>query len=157
MKLQHILVPLDFSEPSQQALDYATQLAEKLQARLTLLHVIQTPVVAGGPGLGTDATLVPYMEQMEAEMQQKIEAVVQQVRQHGLPCDAAVVHGAPFQQIVDLATSKQVDLIVMGTHGHTGLQHLLLGSVAEKVVRLAPCAVLVTRSPADQSSTEEAS
>lgn len=154
MQLQYILVPLDFSQPSQQALDYAIQLAGKLQARLTLLHVIQTPVLAGGPGLGTDAALVPYMEQMETEMQQKIEGFVQQVRQHGLTCNAVVVHGAPFQQIVDLATGKQVDLIVMGTHGHTGVQHLLLGSVAEKVVRLAPCAVLVTRSSPEESSEE---
>ena len=63
------------------------------------------------------------------------------------------MRGTPFREIVDLAASQQVDLIVMGTHGRTGLQHILLGSVAERVVRLAPCPVMVTREDASQAAS----
>lgn len=147
MLAQRLLVPLDFSAPSQQALDYAIELAGKLQAGLTLLHVIQPPLVGGGPDIGADTSLVLYLEEIEAEMWQTIETYATRVRAAGLACDAVVIHGTPFQQIIDVATAKQVDLIVMGTHGHTGLQHFFLGSVAEKVVRMAPCPVLVTRHP----------
>ena len=65
----------------------------------------------------------------------------------GLEGEIAVVHGVPFQEMLDTAKKQQVDLIIMGTHGRTGLQHVLMGSVAEKVVRLAPCPVLVVRQP----------
>jgi nucleotide-binding universal stress UspA family protein len=149
MVAQRVLVPLDFSAPSQQALNYAIELAGKLQASLTLLHVIQTPVLVGGPAMGVDTSLVLYLEELEAEMWQTIETHVARVQAAGLAGDALVVHGTPFQQIIDIAAARQVDLIVMGTHGHTGLQHFFLGSVAEKVVRMAPCPVLVTRRPTD--------
>jgi nucleotide-binding universal stress UspA family protein len=76
-------------------------------------------------------------------MQQIMDVHARRVRETGLDCTATIVHGAPYQQIVDMASANQVDMIVMGTHGHTGLPRLLLGSVAEKVVRLAPCPVLV--------------
>lgn len=141
--IQHILVPIDFSEPSQEALRYATELATTLQARLTLLHVLQTPALMGGPELGI--SLATYMEQIETDMRQMMAERVQQARETGVACDGVLVHGVPFQHIIDTASEQQVDLIVMGTHGHTNLQHFFLGSVAEKVVRLAPCAVLVAR------------
>ena len=76
-----------------------------------------------------------------------MQAYVQRVTAAGLVGDMVVVHGVPFQEIVETAKSQQVDLIVMGTHGRTGLHHVLLGSVAEKVVHLAPCPVLVVRQP----------
>ena len=65
-----------------------------------------------------------------------------------LHCDFAILHGTPFHVIVDTAQRDHIDLIIMGTHGRTGLRHVLLGSVAERVVRLAPCPVLVARAPA---------
>lgn len=142
---QHILVPMDFSEHSIQALNYALELAGKLGARLTLVHVFQTPTV------GTQAmspALATVFQQLELEASQTMDDHVRHVREAGLEARAIIVHGVPFQQILDLADAKQVDLIVMGTQGRTGLQHFVLGSVAEKVVRLAPCPVLVTRGPA---------
>jgi nucleotide-binding universal stress UspA family protein len=139
-------VPLDFSDSSLQALDYAVMLAQKLLARLTLLHVAQVPVMAGGiGGAGADAALVAYMEQTTSDMHQIMDVHAQRVRESGLDCTAKVVHGAPYQQIIDTASANRMDMIVMGTHGHTGLQRLLLGSVAERVVRLASCPVLVIR------------
>jgi nucleotide-binding universal stress UspA family protein len=144
MIAQHILVPTDFSEHADQALNYALELAGKLSARLTLLHVIQKPV-ASARGMGV--SLDPYFHQVELMASEAMNDHARRVHDAGIACDVAIEHGVPFQQIIDLANAKQVDLIVMGTHGRTGLQHFLLGSVAERVVRLAPCPVLVMRRP----------
>lgn len=151
---QQILVPVDFSESSQQALDVAIELAQAFQARLYLLHVIETPVIAGGPGeMGMGTAYAEVMNQMEAEASQNLEDYIGRGRKAGLECAGEVMPGAPFQQIIDVADHKQVDLIVMGTRGHTGLQRFFLGSVAEKVVRMAPCPVLVTRSEERETDT----
>jgi nucleotide-binding universal stress UspA family protein len=143
MLAQHILVPFDFSPYAEQALVYAIDLAQTLQARLTLLHVIHlTPLAMGDMATGFPAA---YFEEMETEAHQQVHAARERVHQAGLRCDIIISQGVPFQTIVDTAGDRDVDLIVMGTHGRTGLTHVLMGSVAEKVVRLAPCPVLVTR------------
>ena len=147
MTAHHILVPTDFSEYADHALDYALQLAKVLKARLTFLHVIHlTPLAMGEMGA---AGLVPYLEDIEADAQQRMQAILTRVNQEGLQSETAVVQGVPFQMIIDRAGANDIDLIVMGTHGRTGLTHVLIGSVAEKVVRMAPCPVLVTRGPSD--------
>jgi nucleotide-binding universal stress UspA family protein len=115
---------------------------------VTLLHVVQSPPWGG---VDLDVT-VPhaystFLQHLEAEVAHNMEAYVKRVTAAGLVGDMAVVHGVPFQEIIETAKRHQVDLIVMGTHGRTGLHHVLLGSVAEKVVHLAPCPVLVVRQP----------
>ena len=146
MAAPRFLVPLDFSEYANQALDYAINLASKLGARLTLLHVIQY-LPLGGVDMGVTLPYT-YIQDLEAEIMNSMQAYLERVTAAGLEGDIAVVHGVPFQEIIETAKTQQVDLIVMGTHGRTGFQHVLLGSVAEKVVRLAPCPVLVARQPA---------
>jgi nucleotide-binding universal stress UspA family protein len=147
MTPQHCLVPIDFSEYSLHALDYAVELAGKLDARLTLLHVIQSLPV-GGADMGVTLPYA-YIENLEAELRRSLESYRERITAKGLLSDSVIVHGVPFQEIIEIAKARQVDLIIMGTHGRTGLLHVLLGSVAEKVVRLAPCPVLVTRRPTD--------
>jgi len=142
---QRFLVPVDFSEYANQALEYAIGLASKLGARLTLLHVIQ-PLPLAGVDMGVTLPYT-YIQDLEAEITNSMQAYLERVTAAGLEGEIAVVHGVPFQEILETAKTQQVDLIVMGTHGRTGLQHVLLGSVAEKVVRLAPCPVLVVRQP----------
>lgn len=143
MTPQHLLVPTDFSEYANYALDYAIELANTLQARLTLLHVIHlTPLAMGDIGV---SGLLPYLEEMETDAQQRMQALLNRVHQAGLQGEIVIVHNVPFQAIIDTAIDNGADLIVMGTHGRTGLTHVLMGSVAERVVRLAPCPVLVTR------------
>ena len=145
MTVHHVLVPLDFSTYAEQALDYAIALAQKLQARVTLLHVIQPPeVVKVEGGIWPSST---FLQDLEAAVTRDMEGYLARVTAAGLAGEIAVVHGVPFQEILDTAKARQVDLIIMGTHGRTGLSHVLLGSVAEKVVRLAPCPVLVARQP----------
>jgi nucleotide-binding universal stress UspA family protein len=145
MAVQRFLVPVDFSDHANQALDYAMSLARKLGARLTLLHVIQ-PLPLGGADMGM-ALPYTYIQELEAEISNSMQAYLERVTAAGLEGEIAVVHGVPFHEIIETAKIQQVDLIVMGTHGRTGIQHVLLGSVAEKVVRLAPCPVLVVRQP----------
>lgn len=145
MASQRFLVPLDFSEYANYALEYAINLAGKLDAHVTLLHVIQ-PVPLGGADMGVTLPYT-YLQDLEAEITQSMEACLARVTAAGLEGDIVVVHGVPFHEIIETAKTQTVDLIIMGTHGRTGLQHLLLGSVAEKVVRLAPCPVLVARQP----------
>ena len=82
---------------------------------------------------------------LEAESTETGAAYRDRVTQTGLGCDATVVLGVPFQVIIEMARTAQVDLLIMGTHGRTGLPHVRIGSVAERVVRLAPCPVLVVR------------
>ena len=138
MTPQHILVPTDFSAHAKHALDYAMHLAEPLRATLTLLYVIYLPPLA-------EANLTVQMDDIETQSRRRLEAEAQRVHDAGLPVKTQLVHGVPWQQIVETAQDQHVDLIVMGTHGRTGIEHILLGSVAEKVVRLAPCPVLVVR------------
>jgi nucleotide-binding universal stress UspA family protein len=141
--IQHILVPTDFSPAAAQALEYAIALATRLQARVTLLHVLAP--VFWGTGDVPAAPPPTYMEEIEAAAHQEIEDALTRVRAAGLEGQALVGYGPPFERIITTARDNGVDLIVMGTHGRTGLPHLLLGSVAERVLRLAPCPVLVTR------------
>jgi nucleotide-binding universal stress UspA family protein len=149
MTIEHILVPIDFSEYSDHALDYAIPFASKLQARLTLLHVIEVFPVSD-----TEAVMLPpdYFLELEVSANRQMRSYLERVTTAGLKGEVAVVHGTPFQVITETAKERQIDLIIMGTHGRTGLRHLWLGSVAERVVRLAPCPVLVVRTPADTAA-----
>jgi nucleotide-binding universal stress UspA family protein len=88
---------------------------------------------------------------METHAQQQTQKALARVQQAGLQGDSVIVEGTPFQTIINTAKDQGADLIVMGTHGRTGLTHALMGSVAEKVVRLAPCPVLVTRGTTEVS------
>lgn len=136
MKCQHILVPMDFSPDAERALDSAIGLAQQFQARMTLLHVIYLPEAA-------DVNLGAYLKKVQSEMEQEMAACQKRAEDAGVAVDAVVVHGVPSPKIVETAEDQRADLIVMGTHGRTGLQHLLIGSVAERVIRLAPCPVMV--------------
>ena len=92
-------------------------------------------------------SLTPYRAKIETESKQALEACLQRVHHAGVAGGMIRVHGVPFQEIIEMAKTTGADLIIMGTHGWTGLHYVLMGSVAEKVVRLAPCPVLVTRPP----------
>jgi nucleotide-binding universal stress UspA family protein len=97
-------------------------------------------------------TLAAYFVDIETSAEQGMETYQKRMEEKGVAADTMIVHGTPFHEIIETAKTKQVDLIVMGTHGRTGLQHLLIGSVAERVVRLAPCPVMVTRETRHQAA-----
>jgi nucleotide-binding universal stress UspA family protein len=145
--LRRILVPTDFSKHSDNALRYAMAFADKFGAELHLLHVVQDLALFLPDTVAVSPVATPPVDQLTAAVR---EALLRAVRDHGLErfrvCPE-VREGTPFYEIVRYARERDVDLIVMGTHGRGGLAHVLLGSVSEKVVRKAPCPVLTVRHP----------
>jgi nucleotide-binding universal stress UspA family protein len=145
--LRRILVPTDFSKHSHNALQYAVAFAEKFGAELHLLHVVQDLALFLPDTVAVSPVAAPPVDQLTAAVR---EALLRVIRDNGLErltvCPE-VREGTPFYEIIRCAREKDVDLIVMGTHGRSGLAHVLLGSVSEKVVRKAPCPVLTVRHP----------
>lgn len=150
IQLKRILFPTDFSAGAADAQNYAVALAREFHAELHLLHVVDelavVPQFALGLALPTYAKDLPerMREAAGTEALQKLDALRAGLPQ-GVPSVTAVNYGKPFVEIVRHAKSNDIDLIVMGTHGRGMLAQALLGSVAENVVRQAPCPVLTIR------------
>jgi nucleotide-binding universal stress UspA family protein len=143
--LKKILVPTDFSDCSKKAMDYALSLAKEFKSEVLILHVIDTR------GYETAAiyNLGPMEEARKAVQKMSQEMMANFLKEKGIDesriGDKIILEGAPFIEIIRVAREKEVDLIVIGTHGRTGVSHILFGSVAEKVVRKAPCPVLTVK------------
>ncbi|HWH68903.1 MAG TPA: universal stress protein, partial [Candidatus Sulfotelmatobacter sp.] len=145
LRLKKILVPLDFSSLSLDALPWAQFLATQFDAQLLLLHVVQTYPIDHLLGAELmNQTFTPLMKEAEAELQRLATDLSQSTR---LKTSVVVREGTPFDAICRNAKMLGADLIVLTTHGYTGLKHIWLGSTAERVVRHAPCPVLVVRPP----------
>jgi len=144
MDIRQILAPTDFSEYSKEAVAYAFELAQKFGAKLLLLHVIEMPAypVEGFVPPSIGSTLI---EDLERQAWADLAQVLPEAQTDKIAVTRQVVVGIPYRKIVDVAAAEKADLIVMATHGRTGLGHLLIGSVAERVVRTAPCPVLTIR------------
>jgi nucleotide-binding universal stress UspA family protein len=145
-----ILAATDFSDDSNLALSYAVELAQKFSAEVIVLHVDQplAPVMVSdlNPGLDVGAMGRIAEEQRLAALRE-LDQTTARLRESGTKSRGLLKVGAPFLEIISTAQAEGADLIVMGTHGRTGLVHVLMGSVAERVVRKAPCAVLTVRHP----------
>ena len=136
-----VLAPIDFSETSRATLDYALDLVSPGGVLLVCHVVDDVPLTYGYAGV---AVPPPELTQrLTEEATRELEAFVPKTLPEGVRLEPRILHGVPFAGIVGLAQEENVDLIVMGTHGRTGLKHMLLGSVTEKVVRTSPCPVLV--------------
>jgi universal stress protein A len=138
--ITRILVPTDFSRPSELALKYANGLAHQFGASLHLLHVVNRPLLA--EGLAAEASITEA-QAIGSDMVRDAEGRLRSVAPDAASTD--VVFGYAAKAIVDIASRLDVDLIVMGSHGRTGIAHLMLGSVAEAVIRTARCPVLTVR------------
>jgi len=142
VEFQKLMVPIDFSETSRRALHYAIALAAPFKAEIILVHVVE-PVMPPPP----DFTFTPTVE-FALRLQEEAVRVVHEWRNEAAPAASVkevVRTGSPYHEIVEAADEHHADLIILGTHGRTGLAHLLLGSTAELVVRHADCPVLVVR------------
>lgn len=150
MDTKRFLVPIDFSDCSRTALNLAIAFAEPLGADIELVHVCDTPALVS-PDLVVSIPEQPTQtisEWVEKEAVRSMERLLSEVvRPQGVRITQRVAHGPVADTITELARSGDHDLIVMGTHGRRGLSHLVMGSVAERVVRDAPCPVLTTRVP----------
>ncbi len=153
-----ILVPTDFSEPSDAALEYATTLAVKLGASLRLLHVFEDPYLAGRAFAAEMYAPIPadLREELLNDIRSGMDERVADLESEGVKTAAEVYTGPTAKTIVEYAKAQAIDLIVMGTHGRGGMAHLLLGSVAERVLRTAPCPVLTVRTSTATPATAAA-
>jgi len=141
--IESVLVPLDFSGQSKKALAYAVPFAEQFGAKLTLLHVVE-PVAT--PDFAATFPLALENDKVMAGCKGKLEHLIkEQAIDPKLVEKALVRDGRSFHEITEAARTLKVDLIIISTHGHRGLKHVLLGSTTERVVRHAPCPVLVVR------------
>jgi nucleotide-binding universal stress UspA family protein len=145
VQLKQILIPIDFSDYSDQALRWGVSLAQKYGAQLLLLHVIPEVLeeVSARESAGEQLVI-----DLTAEVEAQLHEIARQGLKEGVAVDVRVADGEPADAILRMARQEKVDLIVMGTHGRTGLSHLLLGSTAEAVVRAAACPVFTVRASA---------
>ena len=146
-----ILVPIDFSPSSLQALRLAGKLAQIHGAQVTLLHVEPLSVVAPPTGMlseGLWQTLEGVQDAVCASAKESLERWAQEELPKDVPARVRVMTGPPAMSVLELLDKGEVDLVVIGTHGRTGLPRLLMGSVAERITRLSPVPVLVAKEPA---------
>ena len=151
--IKRVLAPTDFSSHSEKAVRFACSLAEQFGAELHLVHVL-SEIIPAGP----DPLLMPVMppqfyEESEERAKETLKTLLQPAWGKPASVTTAVRWGSPVEAIVDYSKEQAIDLIVIATHGRTGLSHVLLGSVAERIVREAPCPVLTLRDSHRAAST----
>ena len=149
LHLKTLLVPVDFSENSRKAVIYAVRIAQRNNSSLLLLHVVEPPQFVRQ--LTPDYSIASYEEMRKVcepsrrQSEENLVRLSRDVQDANVVVETSQRIGTPYEEIVKEAKHKQVDLIVIATHGYTGLDHFLLGSTAERVVNIAPCPVLVVR------------
>ncbi len=145
INVRRILVPIDFSDHAEPVIEWATHLAQEHEAEILLLHAYHLPVEfqqLEGAYLPQD-----FWDSVKAEAESNLEKFAVAIREMGIAVKVLVHEGYPATVIEDEAIEQRADLIVIGTHGLSGLKHMLLGSIAERVVQKAACAVLTVKIP----------
>ena len=146
--LKKILCPTDFSEPSLLAIDQASELAKTSSAEIVLIHVVSPLPASPHPGGMHGFDTATYLQEMLTYGRESTQRLIEEKFPEDVPVRSVVLAGNPSEEIVRVAEEEGVDLIVTATHGHTGWRRFLFGSVAERVIRLAPCPVLTIPEPA---------
>lgn len=152
LNIQKILLPTDFSTVSEMATAYACELATKFNAELHLLHTLEIYADAT-PAFGMGLALPNFLNESRAAAEKSLAGLLDPQWASGRTVVQVVLEGSPQAEIVRYARQQEIDLIVLSTHGRTGLVHVLMGSVAEYVVRTAPCPVLTVRPQGHQFVT----
>jgi nucleotide-binding universal stress UspA family protein len=144
--ISRIVVPIDFSEYSKKAFRYAIDFAQTFSAEMILVYVVEPIIYPADFSFGQVA-----LPSMEREIQdrglEQLQALIEKEVPAGINARSTIRTGKPFVEIIQVAKEEKADLIVIATHGHSGIEHVLFGSTAEKVVRKSPCPVLSIRSP----------
>jgi nucleotide-binding universal stress UspA family protein len=147
--IRKIVCPVDFSPCADHALAYAQDLAKQFDAELSVVHAYEDPTayvtpvpMSGYVGPGAELLL-----ELRKQLELRLEKCRAEVDKAGVKVRAELLEGTPYRVVLDWAKEYKPDMIVIGTHGHTGLTHALLGSVTERIVRMAECPVLTIRTP----------
>jgi nucleotide-binding universal stress UspA family protein len=154
-RLRKILLPTDFSGCANYALPYAAAIARATQARIVCLHVVEPVVPAVGyTGLADPMPIADISEQLEDSAERELPRLTDCEELTGLEVEEVIVHGDAAAEIVRVAGERGADLIVISSHGRTGLGRMIFGSTAEAVVRHASCPVLVVKPPQEEASDQ---
>jgi universal stress protein A len=139
--IQHILCPIDFSPPSRNALRYANEFAKAMNAKITAMHVIQPQPIAAD----INVPYIPPETEMEQAAKDNMAHLIREIVSEGVLVEQVLAFGLPSECIIEQAKKGNVDVIILGTHGRSGISRLLMGSTAESVIRHATCPVLVVK------------
>ena len=146
LNIKKVLVPIDFSDYSKSALKYAINFSKQFKAEVILVYVIEPIIYPPDFSMGQIA-----MPSVNTEWDERAKDELAKLAKNEIPAElpskTVIKTGKPFVEIIETATEEDVDIIIIATHGHTGVEHILFGSTAEKVVRKAPCPVLTLREP----------
>ena len=145
IRIERILVPADLSEFANHALTYARELASAYGAEIHLLHVVEPQWMLATGGTAAPEYDASGLDRFAADGEAYLERLKGEMA--GIGTKTEVVFGVPHVQIVEYARREEIDVIVLATHGRTGIKHILIGSVAERVVQMAPCPVLTVKHP----------
>jgi nucleotide-binding universal stress UspA family protein len=144
--IKKVLVPVDFSDFSVSSLKYAVSFAASFNADIILVYVVEP--VTYPPDFSIGQIPIPAMDiDLHKRADEEISSLISKYVPPSMKAKKVIRSGKPFYEIISLAKEEDVDLIIIATHGHSGVEHILFGSTAEKVVRKAPCAVLTLRDP----------
>ena len=150
--IKKILIPTDFSPSAMHALGYAVDLNKVLNARLYLLHILQD--ITDYSEFNLSPSILPQLyAEFEQNATRRLEEIMGSIVPADTACDTYILHGIPFVEIIQFAKEENIDLIVIASHGRTGLKHVLFGSTAEKVVKKSPCPVLTIGSQVSGSDS----
>ena len=142
--IRSILVPIDFSVHSKNALKYAVPIAEKFKASLHLVYVVEPTIYPADLGFG-QVVLPGVEDELREKGAEELRTLIQKEIRRRVSASSAVRTGNPHQEILREAEEQRVDMIVVATHGHSGVEHMLFGSTADRIVRNAKCPVLTVR------------
>lgn len=156
LQLRTILLPTDFSGCANYAVAYAAAIARAAKARIICIYVLEPMVPAVGyTGMADPLPIADISEQLEDSAERELPQVVHCEELQGLEVEEVITHGDAAAEIVRVAAEREVDLIVISSHGRTGFGRMIFGSTAEAVVRHARCPVLVVKPPADEEESSE--
>ena len=145
ISIRKILIPIDFSQHSKKALSYAASFAKQFGAMLHIIYVVEPVIYPSDFAIG-QLTFPNIENEMREKAELEMENLLKNSTIKGFRLKKIVKDGIPFVEVTAYAQEEKIDLIILATHGHTGVEHILFGSTAEKIVRKAPCPVLVVRS-----------
>lgn len=146
LNIKKILVPIDFSDYSKSAFKYAQEFSRYFDAEIILIYVVEPMVYPPDFSMGQIA--IPTIDiELDKRAKEELEKLARNEIQPDTKFQIVIKTGKPFVEIIQTASELDVDLIIIATHGHSGVEHILFGSTAEKVVRKAPCPVLTLREP----------
>ncbi len=145
-QIKKIMVPIDFSDYSKKALEYATEFAQKMNSKIYLIYVFEPMIYPTDFSFG-EVIPISHQEDLAEKAKSELKLLAESNISDKVDWEIIIKTGRPFSQINETAREIDADLIIIATHGHTGVEHIFFGSTAEKVVRKAPCPVLTLREP----------